>query len=336
MLGALAMVAAGFLFSAPAAQAYIINCSNITGGGGAYPYDGSAQKCGTANTSKANNMAGEIYGYTIRLPNAYVKLSSVDAKFYIFKNTSEYDTFFDERELSPPSGTTSADWAHKEPAAIGNDVFGLTWKVSGEPKWTVVFENSYNSVSIDSVANVAYVTAHESGHWLEYSYRSHVSSSDHTAANSTMFMDLLTQDESNFRDLTNCGTGGVFNGKADFSGTYICGGTSHNQLPMNSPYNGSPAPSNTAVLSVGYSSIFNDRSEIFASEIARASGNSDDAPKGVDYYFKSHRFGCTLLLVDTLSNSGNLPTVDEMEDVTVPGGADAECPTSGSGWSLPE
>ena len=39
-----------------------------------------------------------------------------------------------------------------------------------------------------------------------------------------------------------------------------------------------------------------------------------------------------MYLIGKLIQDGELPTITELDGISQPGGGDAECPTSGSGW----
>ncbi|MGE3557254.1 MAG: hypothetical protein AB7M93_30550 [Candidatus Obscuribacterales bacterium] len=326
MLGALAMLAAGFLFAAPAAHAYTINCTAVSVTG----YYGTIQKCGTVSTQKANTMASTL---TNMSTDAKSKLSA-DTSFtmYMFKDLTDYDTFFDERYANPPAGTSASDWAHDEPAAIGAKVWGRTAKTvpDGIPVYSLIFLADLDNTSIDTYANVGWVTAHEAGHWLEYYYRSLVNASTTSAAFSNIYVDLLDQDWVNFNELADCTSGGVFYTRKDFANTYICSGASGNQSPLAGAY--SSAADNKEVMLSAYASIFGDVREIFATSVAKLNGFSDDGASGIATQLTSPKFSCSQYLVYKMIEDGELPTVTELEGRTQPGGGDAECPTSGSGW----
>ena len=290
-LGALALVAGFFTLGAPAAHAYTIDCEDISSSLTVFPYTaGTVQKCGTVSNSKALGMSGTLYSLISSAPDAYDKMAADSTvKFRIFKNLTEYDQFFDERVTTPPAGTTAADWNHTEPAAIGPLAWGHTIKTypGRVPIWTAIFTFDLNNVSIDTYANIGWVTTHEAGHWFEYYYESVVKSdiSTPTAAESQMYKDLLVQDWVNFDELVNCGTGGVFNGKKPENVSYMCSGGSHGSLPMNSPYSGSNT--NKLNLELSYGSLFLPREETFATEVARMTGYSDNGTLGASSFVSS-------------------------------------------------
>ncbi len=328
VLSALAVVT-GFFVASSHAQATTINCTAVTKTGvPAYPYDGSVLKCGTTPTSEANGAAGSIYALGVLGPDAYTQLAAESAIFYIFADQTEYDTYFTERGLPHPAPGNN-------PGDFPLDAHGITWYPASPgnvPLWSAIVLENGNGIDIDTYAGVAWFTVHEAGHWLDYSYSTLVSSGDNYASNSFMFQDLLDKDWQNFNALTSCGIGGVFNGRKDFVGNYICSGAGHNSLPMTGIYNGA---TNKQVLQLGFGDRFTQRMEIFANEVARETGYSDDAPMGVAHYLNSGRFSCTMFLIQKLVDTGSLPTAAQMSAVLKPGPANAGCPTSGTGWSLP-
>ncbi|MBZ0186500.1 MAG: hypothetical protein K8F91_09655 [Candidatus Obscuribacterales bacterium] len=185
-------------------------------------------------------------------------------------------------------------------------------------------------MSIDTYGNIGWVTTHEAGHWLEYYYRSKVESADHTVVGSRIYKDLIDQDWVNFNELVDCGIGGIFNGRKSWADIYICSGGFHTSLPMNQPYTG--ASSNKSVMWLGYSSIFTDNAEIFATLVARTTGYSDTNLQRISGFASSAKFSCTMYLVGKLIQDGELPTITQLDGISQPGGGDTECPTSGTDW----
>ena len=320
------VVFTGFFMSTSQVQASV-TCTPVTSTGtSAYPYNGKALKCGTTPTAKANGMAGALYDFIAGETDAYNKLSSMGATFYIFNDPTEYDTYFTDLGIPHPAPGTGIP-AEAHGATVYDSPTSLI------PQYAVIFNKNGLGTSIDTYGNVGWFTTHEAGHFLDYAYKTVVSGvGDKRASTSTMFKDLLAKDWTNFNALPNCGIGGIFNGRKDFYGNYICGGAAHASLPMNGVYNGA---TNKQVLLLGFGDRFQNEWEIFGNEVASGAGFSDAGVGGLSTYFNSAKFSCTLYLVNRLMATGALPTAANMSLVVKPGGAFAGCPTSGNGWQLP-
>src|SRR5262249_3271667 len=154
-------------------------------------------------------------------------------------------------------------------------------------------------------------------HWMDYFYTSVTSGTSNQASLSNIYADLLAQDWTNLNGLTNCGTGGIFNGRQDFNANYICTGGTHNALPLQSSYTGD---NNEEVLEDGFGNRFTLNGEIFANNEAEIASASDNAPGGVEVYFTQNRFSCTTYLVKSLMQTGALPSKTGMQNVANPTG----------------
>lgn len=356
LLGALA-VAAGFsLFAAPA-QAYTINCYAITATPTAWPYDGSAEKCGTtaanAPTQKASGMVGALYATQTDMLPAYNYMQTAHAKFRIFNNPTEYKQFFSERAASPPTGTTALDWAFPDATDPNfpdlQNAWGITYAptLGVAPKWTAIFVVNFKGVTLDQYGTIAQTTMHEMGHWQDVFFRNIAGGSNNFLSSSTVFQNLLKKDFSDpattpiINQITpKCATGGagLFSGRTDWTkipgtaagGFYICNGTRGNGSALNgTKYSGA---TNQVIMRLGYGNMFTSEREIIANLFAFWASTVDDSPHGVMSFFDSNRFGCTKLLMKRVLQDGILPTQSEMAAVVKPaaaGGGLAGCPVTG-------
>ena len=320
MLGALALAAAGFLFAAPAAHAYTINCTDISSSLTTYPYNGNAKQCNSVSFQTAKLMPGAIWDMTSIASDAYSELASEAVPFYIFDKPADYNTYVTERSLGYPLVSSAG-------------IFGRTVKNSstGQPIFTAIFVKDTTGQSINVNYKVAFSTVHEAGHSIDYIYRG-LGSEPKELSNSQMYKDLLARDWVNFNALPSCGTGGVFNGRKSLSGLWICSGSSHNQLPLTSEFTGG---NNEAVLQAATGDNYLDNAEVFSNEVSRMAGNSTQGSVGISGYLDNSRFACSMYFVGTVIQSGVKPTAANMSNVTKSGGGNAGCPTSGIGWSLP-
>lgn len=321
MFGALAVAAGFFLFGAPAANAYTINCTDVPSSLTTYPYDGYAKKCGTVSTQRSVAMAGAIWDMTSIAADAYSELDAANVPFHMFKNPSEYNTYVSERSLGYPAVTSAT-------------VFGVTVKDgSGVPVFTAIFDEDTTGQSITTHYTVAFITVHEAGHSVDYRYHG-LGNDSYELSASQMFKDLLAKDWDNFNQLPPCGVGGIFNGRKSFNGLWICSGVAHDQMPVTNDF--TPGDNQTILQAAAGDHYLFDR-EIFSNLVSRLSGNSSVGQVGVSSYLDGSRFGCTKLFVGEVIQSGTVPTATEMSAVAKTGGGagSANCPTSGSGWSLP-
>lgn len=344
MLGALAALALGSLFAVPAQAQSTPVCTSITSSITVYPFNGTFKQCGLADGQHANGMAGTINALSVKLPDLFDRLKNVNngsgqptgAKFYIFQTADEYHSYMSANGI-----------AHTWPQLPGT--VGITEKDgTGKPTFTALFVYAAGSPSPsppngymdDVVGTVNFVTVHEAGHWADWFYRTMVNTSGPIASNSNMWNDLKARDYINLNALPICGTGGLFNGSQDqgYSGNppsstrvYVCSGTSHASLPVNSRY--STANPET-ILILGWNHIFWDYGEMFADEVANEGGQADKAPFGAIKFFDNANFNCTAALTRKLAFDGRLPTKTELSRIAKKGGASgsAMCPQSGSGW----
>lgn len=342
MFGALAVAAGFFLFGAPAANA-TVTCTDIVQTGNTnWPYHGStgaAQICGAADAAHASGMAGQLYGLTTHAAKLYDKLSTNHVVFYIFNSTAEYDSYM-----------TAQGKPHTAPSSMPAGTLGWTDTTAGggvTPQWTAIFvyANGFtppdpNGYMDNRGRTINDVTAHETGHWADYYYASLVLDSSRVT-NGQMFLDLLNRDWINLNALTNCGTGGIFNGKEDLGlagpppqpAVYPCagGGALHNALPLDSRYT---SHNNEAILQTGWDFYFSpgNLEEFAGAEVESIEGPNDTGPQAVVPYFDGNRFSCTRELFNELIKNGVLPTKTQLNNVKKPGGASASCPTTGAGW----
>jgi len=329
MLGAIAALALGSLMAAAPASAYTINCSPVTSTTTTdYPYDGAVQRCGTAVAGSGTTTAAAIASYaTGSAPDLFDEMKLFGAQFYVFKNPAEYDTYFTERGI-----------AHATPGVdFGRGLFGLTQFYSDVPQWSVVFEYDVDGQYIAYFGSVNNTAKHETGHWADFLYKNLVASTTQYSSLSAMYDSLLTRDWAIVNSLTNCGSGGIFNGRRDLLNPnhWICTGAAHASLPLDPYYATPPGATNRAIMTVAYADRFVRSQEIFGNEVAVSVGSSDSAGAyTVTAYFDGARFVCTRYMVNKLIKTGKLPTATELQNIALPNQptGSAMCPFSGAGW----
>ena len=187
-------------------------------------------------------------------------------------------------------------------------------------QWTALFETSF-----PAGASIQSVTAHEVGHWLNvtsaYKNLTQTTTSGY-ASNGTNFQSELTQDWSNFNNLTPpCGPPtSTFNGVLDTHALFFCNGNAGSGTALNPPYNG--YTNNEEVLQGdsnggGWSYFFNpndsqqpfnpDSDEFFAQASEYVTGNTWPGMYSPDNFFINSRFSCTRTLIDDMMRYGQIP-----------------------------
>jgi hypothetical protein len=166
MLGVMAaLIAAGTLFTAPAAQAQIVcTIKNLSGPGGinvTWPFTTDVTACtGTTpeNLLKMQHGLLAVVNQHSRMVNGKQVgkgpvLQAKKPRVFLFNNPSDYATFI--------RGSTC-------PAALPDNVSGYTFltptcSVTGNKPYTVVLENS----SLLQNQYISLTAAHEMGHWFD-------------------------------------------------------------------------------------------------------------------------------------------------------------------------
>ena len=306
MLGALALMTAGFLFAAPAAHA-TVTCTNVSGGSGSWPYAGTgrSQYCGTASSSNGSGMAGTLNSIQgTKAQHAGAQLVSNNAKFMIFKNKSEYLTWFGEPGNNPDGAPT--------PTVLDEDT-GYTHFVSGVtlPRYSVVFVQAKWNDGTTRNVQINYATAKETGYWFSRFYSGLLSSSSGKAPDGDVFTNNLRIDWLYLNSTTGyiapssgflpCQLpGNVFSGKLDFYGNAICSGSS-----LTGTYSG--YANIQQVLQAAHPEGFTTNEQIFVEEVAERMGYSDQAGNRSLYgYFQNAQFECTRNAVQSIIKYGAL------------------------------
>lgn len=187
MLGAVAALAVGFLFAAPAAHAALpgagtyggVTCSYFANSTGDYPGNNHFLKC-VSSTQKTNGVFGTVFGETAEVKD---KLNNGNVTFYFFHSKADYVAYFTAAGQTPD---TFPDSAH------GFSKSGVTFPYS------VIFEGLYHD-DLDYTFNgtdLQNTTAHEIGHHMEYFWRNSltVPASQGVSENGKKFDYLLQRD----------------------------------------------------------------------------------------------------------------------------------------------
>ena len=357
MLGAIAALALGSLFAAPAAHAHTVTCQPKNDTRTTYPYDGNPAgpdvrvfRCGTAAqlannipaSSNLSGMAGAVSGLKANnfgpAVDAYNKLATMSPiaievldseepgdpytfpgpgiTFLLFHDPQTYETYYSERNLDYEFLTDeSACW-------------GVTFRINGDTSVVNLFEVDTNGVSVDWVFNTDWATSHEVGHVIDKAY-ANLGDDSIAFSSSTIFIDMLTYDFNQFDLETDCGLGGVFNGRTGYAEPndpqdWICSLTGGSHTGPLTPNYASEA-NNTAILLKATGENFAP-GHVFSTLFARTSGSATSGTYGLSsYLIGGSKFECSLQLVKTVTNLGRLPTKTEM-----PTG----CPVDGDGWEL--
>lgn len=306
MLGALALAAAGFLFAAPAAHA-TTPCTNVSGGSGSWPYAGSghAQYCGTASSQNGSNMASTLNSIqATKAQHAGAQLVSNNAKFMIFKNKSEYLTWFGEPGNNPDSAPT--------PTVLDEDT-GYTHFVSGVtlPRYSVVFVEAKWNDGTNRNVQINYATARETGFWFSRFYANLLDSGTDKGSDGYVFTNNLRIDWLYLNSTTGyispssgylpCQLpGNVFGTNLDYYGDPICSGSS-----LTATYSG--YANIQEVLQASHPEAFSTNEQIFAEEVAERMGYSDQAGnRSIHGYYKNAQFECTRITVQSIIKYGAL------------------------------
>lgn len=248
---------AGFLFAAPAAHA-TVTCTDVPGGPGSWPYSGYTRYCGSASYQNGSNVASTLYailfnghssgdvtkeaGYILK---NYPSDLGTGARFWVFGTADEFSNSggtgycnLNPSEFGFTSGTECPSYPSTGIAGVtqsyGSVSSGLT------VQYSIIFAGQ-----LSAGATIGTVTAHEAGHWLNYSseWRTMLGSLNARASDSIGYQTELNQDWDNLNDTTKYQPcilpGKVFSGLKAFNGNYICSGSNGSGSSLNSPYSGS-------------------------------------------------------------------------------------------------
>ena len=338
MLGAVAALAVGFLFAAPAAHAYThADCIAINPSEAQPPPAGNyddwpegvevCYESTNATFSRANLMFTELNGGGLSTFGTDLKnrLKGERARFYFFKTKDDFLTYFDERFDNPPNGTVEDDWQYEDP---GDDVGGVSYYDGANG---VIYSAVFQRVVINGVLqdnpDIAWTTAHEAGHWANAYYASLTGMTSKVSLSSKWAAQIV-EDFININSVHPCKLGppsnevGFFTGKKDQAGNFICTGGTGTTLAA--PY--SSLADNEAILNAAWPQQW-DTITIFVDEVARRTGNHTSMNNQY-YALPYNAFGCTQRVVQEMIKFNRLPTVTEMNDVEFDG-SPANCSTTG-------
>ena len=302
-LGAM-ILGVGFFGAFPQqALAQTVSCTPVPKSITDWPYAGStnpAKYCGTATSAN-----GVVVGDSLhQLPKLYIQsgytlLKNV-APFYVFKNKAEFQTYWYQQNPGSPPGSAP----NPADTAAGFTVYAAS---GGAPLYTVVFVQAKNASGATINTIMRNTTVHEAGHWLDYYHRTKFTGTTTKATDGPAFLNNLAVDWNNFNGKPNCGTNGVFRGKKDRFGAFICSGA--NGVGGAPIYSGN----NQAVLNAAWPGFFDQPKEVFAEEFA-ADNNADDGggQMGITQYLSG--FTCTKTIVHSLGDYGTKPGVAPTQD----------------------
>ena len=315
MLGALALVATGFLFAAPTAHAQLpgagtyggVTCSYFGNGTGNYPSNNHFLKC-VSSTQKTNNVFGTVYGEP-----SYVKdpLNNNSVTYFFFHSKEDYENYF--------TGAGHAAYS------IPNDTHGFSDPEVTYP-FTIVFEG-YESEMVGFInyntSDLEWTTAHETGHHLDYLWRNDIAvPGDYVSETGNKFDDQLDHDifllnnkkqGQNWVTRNPCGSGGALVNLWDptFHHT-VCDGS---QLRSGYGYSGTNWEILQSVLPYYYTQQESSGSwqELFATVYAKISGNSlsyasTHPEAGAATGMLGSEFDCVRDYVSRLRSTGAEPT----------------------------
>lgn len=295
----------GFLGAFPQqVQAQAITCTAVPKSITDWPYAGStnsAKYCGTATSANGVVVGDSLHqlpgGY---LESSYTLLRNV-APFYIFKNKAEFQTYWNQQNPNPPPGVVVP------PVSDTAAAITVYSAATTAPLYTVVFVEAKNASNVVIQNNMRNASVHEAGHWLDYFHRAKFAGGNDRVTKSAAYLNNLQVDWNNFNGKPNCGTNGVFRGKKNRFGAFICSGANG--------VGGSPiyAGNNQAVLNAAWPAFFDQAKEIFAEEFA-ADNNADDGggQMGITQYLSG--FTCTKTIGHSLGDYGTKPGVAPTHD----------------------
>lgn len=322
MLGALALMATGFLFAAPAAQAQVpppvVNCTVVGGGQQTWPYT-TTRYCGSAANAQGTAVAGalnsiwSIQTQTGSAPHAGAQLAALQAPFMVFGTHQEYYNWYWHQ------------FGHF-PSVLDTSVAGLTTYSGAEPNpgpaiYTVVFKQVVLADGSAKNVNLKNATVHEAGHWFDLMYATKLGSPTTRASNSNSVVQNTTKDWTNLNNpalyLPCTNPGNVFNTQKDYLNHSICSGSTLNTAADvqhgNPPATHNPPPfvgNNQTVLNAAWPNFFNVPKELWAEEVAKELGATDQGGnQSISGYFKNSQFTCTRTLIKSLIKYGEKPGV---------------------------
>lgn len=328
-------------FVAPApAHAAVVSCQPRIGSTGAWPdrealsYMGGTvnidyvQFCGTTTATDANGIASALSsilthnstngGFDSNKAGTILKKAPVihnvpgigavtapGATFWLFNNSKDFvDTCVSrpndfgldnsmncpkESDLDDPAGSTLSDIP------------------TGHALFSVVFKDQI----IVPGKNIAQVTAHEAGHWLDgsstYQTLLGFGSATKFASDGSNFAQNLAVDWNAFNSLTpQCGTTGAhpFTSQKDQNDTFICSGTNGTGSTLNSGFSGN----NQNVVKQAWPHYFGNTStnkEFFAQSFEKTTQSNWNGSRSPDAYIPS--FACTQKLIDSIARYGVVP-----------------------------
>jgi hypothetical protein len=328
MLGVMAaVIAAGTLFTAPAAQAQIkIKCesNNLSGPGGinvTWPFTTDVTACTGTTLENLLKMQGGLLAMVDnhsrhlgdgRQVGKGPVLQAMRPRVFLFKNPSDYAAFI-KGSTCPPL-----------PNNPGYSAFGFLCSLTGNKPYTVVFENFLlpdrpllpplllPNLYIDLTA------AHEMGHWFDNLILGTPKKPYSSSPIWTREMNMNYRDISETGDYPTinglqyaCSGSDVFNGLMDhaYPSSYIC--NNNGMGPgLSERYKDYAKSTNTVLLNAAVPDFYSVPKELFAEEAAVTTGDVKLDPS-VDLYLHSRarRWNCTITLVLSMLNYGAAPGV---------------------------
>ena len=301
MLGAIAALALGSLFAAPAAWAIPgatthgqVTCTSYTNVGTNYPGNTNFLICEHAGdtaitTQTKNGWFGVISGET---PDAKNRLQDgTDVRFYIFKNSADYVSYF------TADGTT--------PVAL-NDNYGIS---SVSQNYSVIVRQiDGQNVPADIINETI---AHEAGHHLDYRW----GANDYGVTRASDTSNFAMLREHDIWSLNNrwlgatagkrppCGSGGALPNLYDaVNEQYVCSGSNLRPEYLNHDTNGNVLPTENYDVVLKVYPELAGKPELFAVAFAVATGNRASFHQvwGTASRIVQASFPCTIAMVSSL------------------------------------
>jgi hypothetical protein len=287
----------GFLGAFPQQAQAAINCTPAPKSITDWPYSGSVNPTEYCVNTVTGTGASSANGVAVAdglhsFPKLYQRSAYTElknrGKFYVFRTQSDWQIWHNQTfGVAAPAVSASAP--------------GFTYKdsVTFAPIYTAVF------VLINgNQTNLKNTATHEAGHWLDYYWCDIFSGAGTTVLSArNAYIGNLTEDWDEFDSLPNCGPpNGVFRGKRNYQGNYICSGA--NGVGGAPIYPGV----NSQVLAAAWPQFFEFPKEVFAEEVAKDAGFPDG---GGASSLTSYLFGrrCTNTIVHSLVEYGTKPGV---------------------------
>ncbi|MGH9552460.1 MAG: hypothetical protein ACRD3W_23945, partial [Terriglobales bacterium] len=331
-----------------------VTCYQESAGTGASNFPGKYfWYCGTSEPSYGGQDFGWLQSQVSNIPspvNAKQTLMATPVHYFVFTDNNAYQTFCQGSVVSPPGAQLLIP--HSEcfsTTDLDSTVRGLSRSKAGSASGfaqTVAVENYIdgttglpmdqnkitNGRGINGGAMMKFTLLHENGHQVDWAMAGIVQAGASAISNTTLFINLLTDDWNNIialdshnttGDKNGCNLGGsqTFRNQVDNHGDLICNSTGGVNTGAHNGYK--DTWNNKQILQKAWPQIYDptspggSRGEEAASVNAFNSGANQGGPQefpsvgNMDEAYYLPKFACTKFLMQNIAFSGTLPPANQ-------------------------